>query len=199
MNREFLELIKTRRSCRKYKPEQITDEELQAVLEAGTYAPTSRGMQSPYIVAVQNPALREQLAAMNARVMGTTSNPYYDAPTYVLVLTPADANNPIQDGSCVLENMMLAAHSIGLASCWIHRERENVLNACLLGRNKQKLRLTAIRILIIRVHRSCIQSCLRIICHISQIFFHQRIKNIIYRFHHFPAAYGNFRCRSMRC
>ncbi len=81
MNREFLELIKTRRSCRKYKPEQITDEELQAVLEAGTYAPTSRGMQSPYIVAVQNPALREQLAAMNARVMGTTSNPYYDAPT----------------------------------------------------------------------------------------------------------------------
>ena len=124
MNREFLELIKTRRSCRKYKPEQITDEELQAVLEAGTYAPTSRGMQSPYIVAVQNPALREQLAAMNARVMGTTSNPYYDAPTYVLVLTPADANNPIQDASCVLENMMLAAHSIGLASCWIHRERE---------------------------------------------------------------------------
>lgn len=124
MNREFLELIKTRRSCRKYKPEQITDEELQAVLEAGTYAPTSRGMQSPYIVAVQNPALREQLVAMNARVMGTTSNPYYDAPTYVLVLTPADANNPIQDGSCVLENMMLAAHSIGLASCWIHRERE---------------------------------------------------------------------------
>lgn len=117
MNREFLELIKTRRSCRKYKPEQITDEELQAVLEAGTYAPTSRGMQSPYIVAVQNPALREQLAAMNARVMGTTSNPYYDAPTYVLV-------HPIQDGSCVLENMMLAAHSIGLASCWIHRERE---------------------------------------------------------------------------
>ena len=61
---------------------------------------------------------------MNARIMGVTSNPYYDAPTYVLVFTPADANNPIQDGSCVLENMMLAAHAIGLASCWIHRERE---------------------------------------------------------------------------
>lgn len=122
--KDFLEIIKTRRSCRKYKPEQITDEELKAVLEAGTYAPTSRGMQSPYIVAVQNEEQRKQLAAMNARVMGVTSNPYYDAPTYVLVFTPADANNPIQDGSCVLENMMLAAHAIGLASCWIHRERE---------------------------------------------------------------------------
>lgn len=124
MNSEFLEIIKTRRSCRQYKPEQITDAELNAVLGAGTYAPTSRGMQSPYIVAVQNPEIRKQLAAMNAKVMGVTSNPYYDAPTYVLVFTPADANNPIQDGSCVLENMMLAAHAIGLASCWIHRERE---------------------------------------------------------------------------
>lgn len=120
----FLQIIKTRRSCRKYKKEQITDEELKAVLEAGTYAPTSRGMQSPYIVAVQNEELRKQLASMNAHVMGVTSNPYYDAPTYVLVLVPADANNPIQDGSCVLENMMLAAHAIGLGSCWIHRERE---------------------------------------------------------------------------
>ena len=124
MNNDFLEIIKTRRSCRQYKAEQITDEELKAVLEAGTYAPTSRGMQSPYIVAVQNDELRKKLAEMNARVMGVTSNPYYDAPTYVLVFTPADAKNPIQDGSCVLENMMLAAHAIGLASCWIHRERE---------------------------------------------------------------------------
>lgn len=124
MEKDFLEIIKTRRSCRNYKPEQITDEELTAVLEAGTYAPTSRGMQSPYIVAVQNEEQKTRLAAMNARVMGTTSNPYYHAPTYVLVFTPANANNPIQDGSCVLENMMLAAHSLGLGSCWIHRERE---------------------------------------------------------------------------
>lgn len=124
MKTEFLQMIKTRRSCRKYKAEQITDEELKAVLEAGTYAPTSRGMQAPYIVAVQNEAQRRQLAEMNARVMGVTSNPYYDAPTYVLVLVPGDANNPVQYGSCVLENMMLAAHALGLGSCWIHRERE---------------------------------------------------------------------------
>lgn len=121
---KFLEVIKTRRSCRKYRAEQITDEELKSVLEAGTYAPTSRGLQAPYIVAVQNKEQMAKLAAMNAEIMGSTSNPYYDAPTYVLVLAPADARNPIQDGSCILENMMLAAHAIGLGSCWIHRERE---------------------------------------------------------------------------
>lgn len=124
MNADFLEIIKTRRSCRKYRPDQITDGELQAVLEAGTYAPTSRGLQAPFIVAVQNEEQRAELAAMNAEIMGVASNPYYDAPVYVLVFAPSDAPNPVQDGSCVLENMMLAAHSIGLGSCWIHREKE---------------------------------------------------------------------------
>ena len=82
MENDFLKVIETRRSCRKYKPEQITDEELKAVLEAGTYAPTSRGMQSPYIVAVQKKEVLARLAKMNAEIMGVTSNPYYDAPTY---------------------------------------------------------------------------------------------------------------------
>lgn len=124
METDFLKIIETRRSCRKYKKEQVKDSELKAVLEAGTYAPTSRGMQSPYIVAVQNEAVLRKLAGMNAKVMGSTSNPYYDASTYVLVFASLDSHNPVQDGSCVLENMMLAAHAIGLASCWIHRERE---------------------------------------------------------------------------
>ena len=124
METNFLEIIRTRRSCRSYQPEQITDEQLNAVLEAGTYAPTSRGLQSPYIVAIQNKDLLERLAQMNAEVMGVTTNPYYDAPTYVLVFVPADAPNGIQDASLVLENMMLAAHAQGLGSCWIHRERE---------------------------------------------------------------------------
>lgn len=124
MENKILEAIKTRRSCRSFKSEQIKDEELTAVLEAGTYAPTSRGMQSPYIVAVQNEALRRVLGEMNARIMGTNSNPYYDAQTYILVFAPEKANNPVQDASLVLENMMLAAHALGLGSCWIHRERE---------------------------------------------------------------------------
>ena len=124
METNFLEIIRTRRSYRSYKPDQITDEQLNVVLEAGTYAPTSRGLQSPFIVAVQNDVLKARLAKMNAEVMGVTTNPYYDAPTYVLVFVPEDAPNGVQDASLVLENMMLAAHSQGLGSCWIHRERE---------------------------------------------------------------------------
>ena len=124
MEKNFLEIIRTRRSYRSYKPEQITDEQLNAVLEAGTYAPTSRGLQSPFIVAIQNEDLKARLAKMNAEIMGVTTNPYYDAPTYVLVFVPTDAPNGIQDASLVMENMMLAAHAQGLGSCWIHRERE---------------------------------------------------------------------------
>ena len=124
METNFLEIIRTRRSYRSYKSEQITDEQLNAVLEAGTYAPTSRGLQSPFIVAIQNDELKARLAKMNAEIMGVTTNPYYDAPTYILVFVPADAPNGIHDASLVLENMMLAAHAQGLGSCWIHRERE---------------------------------------------------------------------------
>ena len=137
MENNFLEIIRTRRSYRSYKPEQITDEQLNAVLEAGTYAPTSRGLQSPFIVAIQNDELKARLAQMNAEIMGVTTNPYYDAPTYVLVFVPADAPNGIQDASLVLENMMLAAHAQGLGSCWIHRERE--MFATEEGKNLMKL------------------------------------------------------------
>ena len=124
METNFLDIIRTRRSCRSYKQQQITDEQLNAVLEAGTYAPTSRGLQSPFIVAVQNKDLLKQLAEMNAEVMGATTNPYYDAPTYILVFVPDGFANGVYDAALVLENMMLAAHAQGLGSCWIHRERE---------------------------------------------------------------------------
>ena len=122
MENKLLELIKTRRSCRHYKAEQITDEELSAVLEAGTYAPTGHGKQDPVIVAVQNDAIKVRLEKLNAAIMGVDSNPYYDAPTYLLVFASKDNANAFQDGSCVLENMMLAAHAIGLGTCWINRE-----------------------------------------------------------------------------
>ena len=124
MEINFLDIIRTRRSCRSYKQQQITDEQLNVVLEAGTYAPTSRGLQSPFIVAIQNKDLLKQLAEMNAEVMGATTNPYYDAPTYILVFVPDGFANGVYDAALVLENMMLAAHAQGLGSCWIHRERE---------------------------------------------------------------------------
>lgn len=122
MENEVLKAIKERRSIRKYQPQQITDEELHTVLEAGTWAPTAHGSQDPWIVAVQDEDLCNRIRKMNARVMGVSSDPFYGAPTIVLVLVPEDADNGVKDGSLVLGSMMLAAHSIGLASCWINRE-----------------------------------------------------------------------------
>lgn len=124
MENDVLKNIKIRRSIRKYKQTQITEDELQTVLEAGTYAPSGRGIQCPILVAVQDQETMAQIVKMNAAVMGTDKNPYYGAPTVVLVFAPTDRLTYIEDASCVLDTMMLAAHSIGLASCWIHRERE---------------------------------------------------------------------------
>ena len=126
MDNEILKALRERRSVRQFKPEQISDEELQAVLEAGAYAPTAMGRQDPWIVAVQNPEIVAQLVKMNAKVLGMDDNPYYGAPTIVLVFgsRPDIWPNAVYDGSLVLSNMMNAAHAIGLGSCWIHRERE---------------------------------------------------------------------------
>ena len=89
MENKLLELIKTRRSCRCYRPVQIEDRELAAVLEAGTFAPTSMGRQDPWIVAVQRPDLLDRLARMNAEIMGSKGNPYYDRlPSCSFLLRP---------------------------------------------------------------------------------------------------------------
>jgi nitroreductase len=124
MTNDMIQLIKTRRSFRSYLPKQVEQEKLDAVLEAGTWAPTGIGAQCPVIIAVQDPETRETLSKMNAQVMGTTNDPYYGAPTIVLVLADPERGTWVEDGSCVLVTMMQAAHSLGLASCWIHRERQ---------------------------------------------------------------------------
>lgn len=108
MKDELLTLIKTRRSCRKYTAQQVSDEALHSITEAGLYAPSGHGKQDPVIVVVQDETMKAQLVAMNAAVMGVSSNPYYNAPTIILVFASADNPNAFQDGSCVLENMMLA-------------------------------------------------------------------------------------------
>ena len=124
MDNAVIKALKERRSIRAYKPEQITDEELKTVLEAGTWAPTAKGLQDPWIVAVQDPALLQLISRMNAAVWGRDIDPFYGAPTFVLVFGSADWVNAVPDGSLVLGNMMLAAHAVGLGSCWINRERE---------------------------------------------------------------------------
>ena len=103
---EMLNLIKTRRSCRAYRTDNVPEELLDKVLEAGTYAPTGGGRQSPFIVAVRDPELRSTLSAMNAEIMGGDSDPYYGAPVVILVLAKGDANTFVEDGSGVLENML---------------------------------------------------------------------------------------------
>ena len=124
MDNAVIKALKERRSIRAYKPEQISDEELKTVLEAGTWAPTARGLQDPWIVAVQKPELLQRICRMNAEVWGRDTDPFYGAPTYVLVFGSEDSKNAVPDGALVLGNMMLAAHAIGLGSCWINRERE---------------------------------------------------------------------------
>ena len=124
MEEKFLSLIKTRRSVRSYKPDMVPDELLNKVLEAGTYAPTGGGRQSPPIIAVTSKKYRDQISKLNAAVMGKDIDPYYGAPVIILVLADGNAHTFVEDASCVLENMMLAAHALDLASVWIHRERE---------------------------------------------------------------------------
>ncbi len=124
MSNEVLNTIKTRRAVRAYKPDCVPAELLDAVLEAGTYAPTGGGHQSPVIIAVASEKYRREISELNAGVMGGTGDPYYGAPVIVLVLADGAASTFVEDGSCVLENMMLAAAALGLGSVWVHRERE---------------------------------------------------------------------------
>ena len=112
MNNEVLKAMKTRRSIRKYKPEQITDEQLDAILEAGTYAATGMGKQSPVIVVVQKPELIAKLSKMNAAVMGSSNDPFYGAPTVLIVLADPEIGTYHEDGSLVMGNLMLAAHAV---------------------------------------------------------------------------------------
>ncbi len=122
MKQDFLTLLNTRRSFRAYKPDPVPEDVLDAVLEAGTYAPSAMGQQSATIVAVRDPDTRATLSAMNAKVFGRDMDPYYGAPVIVLVFSKGPCATA--DGACVLENLMLAAHASGLGSCWINREKE---------------------------------------------------------------------------
>jgi nitroreductase len=125
MSKSTLEDIKTRRSIRSYKPEQISDEQLGQILEAGTWAPTGGGSQSPVIVAVQNKAVIDKLQKLNAEVLkNPEAKPFYGAPTVVAVLVDKAKPTPVEDGSLVLGNLQNAAWAVGVDSCWIHRAKE---------------------------------------------------------------------------
>lgn len=123
---ETLKVLETRRSCRAYKPELIEEEKLQAIIKAGTYAPTGMGKQAPIIIAVTNKELRDKLSAMNAKIMGQGDgfDPFYGAPELLIVLGNKAIGTYVYDGSLVMGNLMNAAADLGVSSCWIHRAKE---------------------------------------------------------------------------
>jgi nitroreductase len=121
---ETIKTLLTRRSIRKYKPEQIKDEELELILEAGKYAPTGRNWQSPIFIVVQNKEVLKKLSEMNAKIFGREGDPYFGAPTVVLVLADRSRHTAVEDGSVALCNMFNAAASLGIGSCWVNREKE---------------------------------------------------------------------------
>ena len=122
---EVLKNIQSRRSCRKYQADMVPQELIDQVVEAGLYAPSSLGQQSGLIVAVSDKATRDKLSKLNARFTPKPDNdPFYGAPVVLIVLARTEREAQFCDGCVMLENMMLAAHSLGLGSCWIHRARE---------------------------------------------------------------------------
>lgn len=123
---ETLEIIKKRRSVRGYKADMVPKDVLDKIIEAGTYAATGMGRQSPIIISVSNRELRDNLSAMNAKIMGKEEgfDPFYGAPNVLIVLADKTMPTYLYDGSLVMGNLMLAAADLGVDSCWIHRAKE---------------------------------------------------------------------------
>ena len=121
---ETLKTLKERRSCRKYQQRQVDAEALELILEAGTYAPTGRNAQAPVIVVVQDKETRDKISKMNAAVHGSASDPFFGAPTVLVVLADPSVRTYVHDGALVMGNLMNAAHSVGVDSCYIFRAKE---------------------------------------------------------------------------
>lgn len=124
MENEVIKNILTRRSVRNYEDKMVDDDLLDLVAKAGEYAASGMNRQPSSIIVVKDKQTRDLLSKMNAKVMGVNKDPYYGAPVIILVLADKNVYTYVEDATLVLANMMLAAHSLGLASCWIHREKE---------------------------------------------------------------------------
>lgn len=123
---EVLKAMEERRSIRKYKPDSVPKEIIDEIIRAGTYAPNGMGRQSAIIVAVTNKELRDRLSRMNSEIGGWEPDfdPFYGAPVVLIVLAEKNWRNCVYDGSLVMGNLMLAAHSLGIGSCWINRAKQ---------------------------------------------------------------------------
>ena len=119
-----MEIMLTRRSIKGYTDRMPSREDIDKIIEAGLAAASGRNMQAPVVVAVTNKEIRDRLSKANADVMGAKADPFYGAPCVLVVLAEKTAHTYVYDGSLTLGNMMLAAHEMGIGSCWIHRAKE---------------------------------------------------------------------------
>ena len=122
---EVLKVLKERRSIRAFRPEPLKKEDLDAIVEAGLYAPSAKNLQSTKLVVVRDAAVLARLERLNSRILGTPEGtPFYGAPEAIVVLSDSDYPNWLQDGSLVMGNLMNAAAALGVGSCWINRAME---------------------------------------------------------------------------
>ncbi|MGN0598894.1 MAG: nitroreductase [Oscillospiraceae bacterium] len=121
---ETIKTLTTRRSVRSYKDTQLPDEVLNEILTAGEYAPSGKNRMPTVMVVVKDKETIAKLSKLNAQIMGNDIDPFYGAPTVVIVFSDSTVNTYLEDGSLVMGNLMNAAASLGVASCWIHRARE---------------------------------------------------------------------------
>lgn len=124
-NNPVIEALMSRRSIKGYLNKQIEKKELDIIVNAGKAAPTGRGNQSPKMVVIQNPETVKKLSKMNAEILNSIKiDPFYGAPTVIVVFGNPDHSTWHEDGTLVLANLLIAAHGIGLGACWIHRAKE---------------------------------------------------------------------------
>ena len=123
---EIIKAMKERRSIRKFKSERPSKADLEQIVEAGLYAANGMGKQATKIIVVTDNKLRDKIMEMNRKIGGWDEgfDPFYGAPAMLIVLSEKDWRNKVYDGSLVMGNLMLAAHSLGLGSIWIHRAKE---------------------------------------------------------------------------
>lgn len=123
---EVIKAMKERRSIRKFKAEMPPKADLEQIVEAGLYAANGRGRQAVITIAVTDKELRDKLSEVNNEIMGGPegNDPFYGAPAILIVLANKEVPTAPYDGSLVMGNLMLAAHSLGLGSIWIHRAKE---------------------------------------------------------------------------
>lgn len=121
---DVLEVLKTRRSVKKYQSKNVDHQLIEKIVEAGLFAANGRNIQCTKLLVVEDEKLVRKLGKMNASIMNVDFDPFYGAPVVIVVFADRNCSTHIEDGSLVIGNMMIEAHAIGVDSCWIHRAKE---------------------------------------------------------------------------